>query len=70
MNKARIIIGLVIVVVSMIYLTAYAIPNVFRAQEEVRQAEIDVAESEAELDAAIQEMNDSIDDILNEETIN
>ena len=67
--KTRLIIGLVVFVASMIYLGAYAIPNVFRAQEAVRQAEIDVAESNAELDQAMGELNDSVDDVLNEDSI-
>jgi hypothetical protein len=69
MNKIRLVIGLVIFIASMIYLTAYAIPNYFKAQETLRQAEIDVAESQAEADQALADLNTAVDEIANEESI-
>jgi hypothetical protein len=70
LNKARIIIGLVVTVISFTYLGFYAIPHLFEAQEVQRQAQTEYDQAMLEQEQAMDELNVSIDDILNEESIN
>lgn len=69
MNKARFMVGLVVFVISMIILFAYAIPNVQRAHEIQRLAQIEYDQSQAELEQSYNELNTAIDEIVNEESI-
>jgi uncharacterized membrane-anchored protein YhcB (DUF1043 family) len=66
MNKIRLIMGLVVAVISFSYLFAYAIPNMQRAQENVRIAQEEYDQSQAELEQAYNDLNASVDEILEE----
>lgn len=62
---ARLIIGLAITVFSLVYLVAVAIPNIQRANEDVRIAQIEADQANAELDTAMDDVSNQID-ALNE----
>jgi uncharacterized membrane-anchored protein YhcB (DUF1043 family) len=66
----RLVIGLIIAIVSFSYLFGVAIPHVQQAQEKVRIAQIEYDEAHAELDQSMADLNTSVDEILNEESIN
>lgn len=70
MANVRLIIGVVVVVVSMVYLFAYAIPNVQRAQENVRIAQEEYDQAILEQEQAMAELDASVNEVLNEESIN
>lgn len=59
----RLIIGLAITVFSLVYLVAVAIPNIQRANEEVRIAQIEADQANAELDTAMDDVSSSIDEL-------
>ena len=59
----RLIIGLAITVFSLVYLVAVAIPNIQRANEEVRIAQIEADQANAELDQAMDDVSSSIDEL-------
>ena len=61
----RLIIGLAITVFSLVYLVAVAIPNIQRANEDVRIAQIEADQANAELDTAMDDVSNQID-ALNE----
>jgi outer membrane protein TolC len=60
---ARLIIGLAITVISLVYLVTVAIPHLIQANEDVKEAQKAVDEANAELDAAMAELNTTIDEI-------
>lgn len=62
---ARLIIGLAITVFSLVYLVAVAIPNIQRANEDVRIAQIEADQANAELDTAMDDVSNQIN-ALNE----
>jgi uncharacterized membrane protein affecting hemolysin expression len=66
MNPIIFLLSIVVVIVSLVYLFAYGIPNLQRANEEVRLAQIEVDKSQAELNAAMDEVNQSVEEILNQ----
>jgi hypothetical protein len=68
-KKVRMVIGLIVAVVSFTYLIGYAIPNVQRAQEEQRLAQMEYDQALLEQEQAMNELNTSVDEILNEESI-
>lgn len=70
MANARLIIGFVVFVASMIYLFAFAIPNVQRAQEEVRIAQEEYDQAQLELDQAMDDLNTSIEELNARNDIN
>lgn len=59
----RLIIGLAITVFSLVYLVAVAIPNIQRANEDVRIAQIEADQANAELDQAMEDVNTSINEL-------
>lgn len=62
---ARLIIGLIVVVVSMVYLFAYAIPNYYQAQENLRIAQAEYDQSQLELQQSMDEVNRQIEALNN-----
>lgn len=69
MNKARLIIGLVVAVVSFSYLFGYAIPHMQEAMEIQKQAQLEYDIAQAELNESMEELNTSVDEVLDEESI-
>ena len=67
MNKAIILIfSVIVVIVSLYMLVAVHIPNIQRANEEVRIAQMEYDQSQAELDAAMDELNQTVEEISNQ----
>ena len=66
MSKAIIFMfSLVVVIVSLYWLFAISIPNIQRANEEVRLATEQAEQSQAELKEAIADVDQSINDLSN-----
>lgn len=62
-NGIRLLISLIVVVFSLVYLFTVAIPNVQRANEEVRISQEAVDQAQLEVDQAIDDLNTSLNEL-------
>jgi len=63
MANVRLIVGLIVTVVSFAVLFGFAIPNVQHAQEVQRQAQLEYDLAQAELDEAMNNLTQSVEEI-------